>query len=87
VSVRKYAPQRNAYGRWRTHPMTQKQRIDKLRAQYRTKWDAHQLIADQNARLVQAGVQPTNERLINEQKAAEAVQLARSELLAALSKP
>ena len=56
-----------------------------LRAKYRTLWDAHQIIADQNARLVQSGQSPTNEQIINEQRAAEAVQLARNELLAAIA--
>jgi hypothetical protein len=60
-------------------------RLQKLRAKYRTVWDAHQIIADQNARLTQAGQQPSNERLIDEQRAAEAVALARDELLAAMS--
>ena len=59
--------------------------LSKLRARYRVQWDAHQIIADNNARLVQVGKQPTNEQLINEQKAAEAVVLARDELLAAIS--
>jgi hypothetical protein len=56
-----------------------------LRAKYRTRWDAHQIIADHNSRLVQVGQCPSNEQLINEQRAAEAVQLARDELRAALS--
>lgn len=61
-------------------------RIESLRAKYRSAWDAHQLIADHNARLVQSGTHPSNEQLINEQKAAEAVAFARSELLAAMAK-
>ena len=56
-----------------------------LRAKYRSLWDAHQILADQNARLVHSGQQPSNEQLINEQRAAEAVQLARDELLATMS--
>ena len=60
-------------------------RVDMLRAKYRTRWDAHQLIADHNARLVKSGKQPSNEQLINEQRAAEAVQLAKQELLAAIA--
>ena len=65
--------------------MNDTRRLDKLRATYRSQWDAHQLIADQNSRLVQAGKQPTNEQLIREQRAAEAVALARDELVAALN--
>ena len=44
------------------------------------------MIADNNARMLQAGNQPSNEQLINEQRAAEAVVLARDELLAAMEK-
>ena len=59
--------------------------LETLRAKYRSLWDAHQVIADTNARLTQVGKQPSNEQLINEQRAAEAVQLARKELLAAIA--
>ena len=67
--------------------MSDARRIDILRApaKSRSLWDAHQLIADHNSRLLQVGKQPTNEQLINEQRAADAVQLARNELLAAIS--
>jgi hypothetical protein len=61
-------------------------RIDMLRANYRSLWDAHQVIADHNARLLQAGKQPSDEQLANEQRAAEAVVLARDELLAAIAR-
>jgi hypothetical protein len=57
-----------------------------LRAKYRSLWDAHQIIADQNARMAQAGRQPTKEQLISEQRAADAVRLARDELLAAVGR-
>lgn len=67
--------------------MNDSRRVEMLRAKYRSEWDAHQIIADHNARLVQAGKQPSNEQLINEQRAAEAVQLARNELLATLALP
>ena len=66
--------------------MNESRRIEMLRAKYRSQWDAHQVIADHNARLVQVGKQPSNEHLINEQRAAEAVAFARDELLAALSR-
>ncbi len=65
--------------------MNDTRRIEMLRAKYRSEWDAHQIIADHNARLVQAGKHPSNEQLINEQRAAEAVQLALDELMASLS--
>jgi len=64
--------------------MNDAQLLDRLRAKYRSQWDAHQIIADQNARLAKAGRQPSDEQLISEQRAAEAVALARSELTAAM---
>jgi len=60
-------------------------RLAPLRAKYRRAWDAHQVIADHNARIVKAGKQPSNDQLINEQRAAEAVVLARDELFEAIS--
>jgi hypothetical protein len=61
-------------------------RIEMLRAKYRNLWDTHQVIADHNARLAKSGNQPSNEQLINEQRAAEAVAFARDELLAAMAR-
>jgi hypothetical protein len=58
--------------------------VEMLRAKYRRLWDEHQLIADHNARLVKSGKHPSNEQLINEERAAEAVRRARSELLLAM---
>jgi hypothetical protein len=66
--------------------MTDTRRFGALRARYRVRWDAHQIIADNNARLLQAGKQPTNEQLANEQRAAESVRLARNELLGAITR-
>jgi hypothetical protein len=57
-----------------------------LRKKYRAAWDAHQVLADHNSRLMQSGKQPSNEQLIREQRAAEIVALARDELLAAVSR-
>jgi hypothetical protein len=57
-----------------------------LRAKYRVLWDAHQVIADNNARMLLAGKQPSNAQLINEQRAAGAVRLARDELLATIAR-
>ena len=65
--------------------MNDSRRIEMLRAAYRSRWDEHQFIADQNTRLVRAGEQPSNEQLINEQRAAEALAVARDELLAVIS--
>lgn len=66
--------------------MKDAKRLDMLRARYRSLWDAHQVIADHNARLVKTGKQPSNEQLINEQRAFEAVALVRDELLAAMDR-
>jgi predicted metal-dependent hydrolase len=66
--------------------MNRTRRIDMLRSKYRSLWDTHQILADHNARQRQVDKQPSNEELINEQRAAEAVQLARAELLAAISR-
>jgi hypothetical protein len=65
--------------------MTKTSSLATLRAKYRSLWDAYQIIADNNARLLQAGKQPSNEQLMNEQRAAEAVQLARKDVLAAMA--
>ena len=60
--------------------------LNALRAKYRSLWDAHQVIASKNARLTQAGKQPSNEQLIAEQRAADDLQLARTVLLAQMAK-
>jgi hypothetical protein len=64
--------------------MPYRSQLDKLRARYRSLWDAHQIIADQNVRQAQAGKLLTNDQLKTAQRAAEAVQGARDELLAAI---
>jgi hypothetical protein len=65
--------------------MSESRHVGALRTKYRNLWDALQIIADHNARLVKAGKQPSNEQLINEQRATEALALVRNELLAALA--
>jgi hypothetical protein len=64
--------------------MTDKRDLASLRAKYRSYWDAHQLIADQNARQLHAGKQLSIEQSLHERRAAEAVRRARDELVAAL---
>jgi hypothetical protein len=49
-------------------------------------WGTHTGDCGQQRADLQAGNQPSNEQLINEQRAAEAVVLARDELLAAMEK-
>jgi hypothetical protein len=61
--------------------------LDALRRKYRLEWDAHQVIAHRNALLVRTGRQPSNEQLIDEQRAASAVALIRDELLRAMRRP
>jgi len=57
------------------------ERLNDLRARYRALWDACHFIAHENATLLKNGQRPSNEQLSNEQKAVEAIQVARSELL------
>ena len=66
--------------------MNDKQQLEKLRRNYRSAWDACQLIAHRNAELLRTGRQPSDEQLINEQRAVEAVALARNELQTALAR-
>jgi hypothetical protein len=61
-------------------------RFNELRARYRSLWDAHQIIADANVRLLLAGTRPSAEQVASEKHAAEAVLLARDELLAAIAR-
>lgn len=68
-----------------SHAMNDSQLVQRLRAKYRSLWDAHQILADRNARLLYSDQQPSNEQLINEQRAADAVRFARDELLASMS--
>ena len=65
--------------------MNDKRNVNALRRKYRNEWDAHQLLAHRNALFVRTGRQPSNEQLIDEQRAAEAVVRARDELMAAIS--
>jgi hypothetical protein len=60
-------------------------RLRELRARYRAVWDAYQVVADGNAALLRDSKQPSNEQLIKERKAVEAVERARAELLAGIS--
>jgi hypothetical protein len=64
--------------------VNEKRHVDALRRKYRTQWDAHQIIAHRNAQLLRTGRHPSNDQLIDEQRAAEAVALIRNELLAAI---
>jgi hypothetical protein len=59
--------------------------LSAMRANYCSLWDAHQVIADANVRLLKAGKQPSDEQLKNEKRAAEAVQTARKQLLALMA--
>jgi hypothetical protein len=59
-----------------------KQNLAALRRKYRDRWDSHQILAHRNAVLVRTGRQPTNEQLIEEERAAAAVALLRDEVLA-----
>lgn len=63
-----------------TPPQSEPRAIDALKAKYRREWDRHQIIADDNARLLQVGKQPSHEQLLNEKRAAQAVKRARDAL-------
>jgi hypothetical protein len=63
-----------------------KQQIEKLRRKYRSEWDACHLIAHRNAELRRTGRQPSNEQLISEQRAVEAVALIVGELRSAMAR-
>jgi hypothetical protein len=65
--------------------VSDKRNVNALRRKYRNEWDAHQLLAHRNALYVRTGRQPSNEQLIDEQRAAEAVVRARDELMAAIA--
>ena len=66
--------------------MENDRQLEALRREYRRKWDAHQLLAYRNAQLVRTGRQPTNEQLLDEQRAADGIELVRRELLLAMSR-
>jgi len=59
-------------------------RFSDLRAQYRSEWDAYQIIAHRNVMIRDRGGQPTDQQLADQRTAAKAVQAARDQLLAAI---
>jgi hypothetical protein len=61
-------------------------RADLLRAKYRSRLDAYQILSRENDRLIQNGQQPSREQLERVREAAAAVEAARGELLADLSR-
>jgi hypothetical protein len=68
-----------------TSRVTNRQQIEKLRRKYRNEWDACHLIAHRNAELRRTGRHPSNEQLISEQRAVEAVALIVRELRSAMA--
>jgi hypothetical protein len=66
--------------------VSDERQIEGLRRTYRKEWDAAQVIAHRNAELLRTGRQPSNEQLINEQRAVEAVARARGELVNAMAR-
>jgi hypothetical protein len=64
--------------------MSELRRFHALRLKYRSDRNIHLLTASVNKQLTQAGKQPTNAQLAAEQRAAEAVKLARAKLHAAI---
>ena len=61
-------------------------RADLLRAKYRSRLDAYQVLARENDRLILNGQQASREQLEKVREAAAAVEAARGELLADLSR-
>jgi hypothetical protein len=59
--------------------------LHELRAHYRAQWDAYQIIAHRNREIVKAGKKPTDAQVTDEARAVAAVEIARDELLAAIS--
>jgi len=62
------------------------QHFELLRSEYRQRWDAYQVLAYRNAELAHAGQPPSPVERADEQRAAAAVERARDELLAAVSR-
>ena len=59
--------------------------FESLQDRYRLQCDAHQMIAQKNLALVQAGTCPSKDELKSERRAAAAVARLRDDLLAAIS--
>ena len=66
--------------------MNDTQHFESLRSEYRQRWDAYQVLAYRNAELAHAGQPPSPVQRADEQRAAVAVERARDELLAAVSR-
>ena len=66
--------------------MSDARRFNDLRARYRSLWDAYQVIANKNVQLLHDGKLPTEKQLLDEKRAAAAVENARDELLAAITR-
>lgn len=62
-----------------------RQRFQQLSARYRAEWDAYQVIAHRNLDIVRDGGVPTRQELLEERQAAKAVEIARENLLGAIT--
>lgn len=62
-----------------------RQRFADLSAKYRAAWDAFQVVSRRNLDTVRDGRVPTKQELLDEKQASKAVELAREDLLAAIS--
>jgi hypothetical protein len=65
--------------------MNDAQRLERLRSEYRLRWDAYQVLAYENAQLAHAGQPLSPTQLADQKRAAAAVERARDDLLAAVS--
>ena len=66
--------------------MNDTQQFEWLRSEYRQRWDAYQVLAYRNAELAHAGQPPSPLQRADEARAAAAVEHARDNLLAAVSR-
>jgi hypothetical protein len=66
--------------------VTEPHRFKDLRAIYQAQWDAYQIIAHKNAELLRTGQKPSEAALVEEQRAAADVTVARDALLAAIAR-
>ena len=69
-----------------TTAVTDDDRFEEIRALYRARWDAYQVISYKNAELLRAGQKPSEAAMLEEQRAAAALMSSRNELLAAIAR-
>ena len=72
--------------RWQNRTgMHTRKRFQETSAKYRSAWDAYQVISRRNLDIVRDGGTPTKQDLLEEKQAGKTVELAREDLLGAIS--